>query len=72
MEPWEREEEVLRRGRHACRMFLFEIDQKDGGSSIGIGGIAPCGPWCRKCAAAVCRLVDPLRAGVGEQLGALG
>ncbi len=72
MEPWERGEEVLRRGRHACRMFLFGIDQKDGGSSTGIGELAPCGQWYQKCAAAVCHPIGPLRVGVGEQLEALG
>ena len=71
MEPWERGEEVLRRGRHACRMFLFEIGRKDGGSSTGIGELALCGQWCRKCAVVVCHPTDPLRAGVGERLGAL-
>ncbi len=72
MEPWERGEEVLCRGRHACKMFIFGIGQKDDGSLTGTGELAPCEQWCRKCAEVVYHPVDPLRAGVGEQPGELG
>jgi len=71
MEPWERGGGVLHRGHHACKTFLFGTSQKGDGSLTDTGELSPCEQWCQRCAEVVYRPVDPLRAGVGGQLGEL-